>query len=201
MSIYSNTHAPVTNIAQPMSAADSSLASTQDPILSSSPSPSGVREQFVSAMRFAVTGVNVVTTSGPSGQFGLTVSAMCPVSADPALLLVCINQKSPICDALVVNRVFCINVLSTQQHEIARVFSGDAGTAKVYDFGAAQWESGRANVARLIGAIATFDCELEDVHSAGTHRIFIGRVCSASTHSGTPLLHTDRSYGFPLKWA
>jgi flavin reductase (DIM6/NTAB) family NADH-FMN oxidoreductase RutF len=96
--------------------------------------------------------------------------------------------------------MFCINVLSTHQHEIAKIFSGDAGTAKAYDFDAAQWEFGRANVARLIGAIATFDCELEDAHTAGTHRIFIGRVCNASTHSGTPLLHTNRSYGFPLKW-
>ena len=41
------------------------------------------RGNFVLAMRAAVTGVNVVTTDGPGGRFGLTVSAMCSVSADP----------------------------------------------------------------------------------------------------------------------
>ena len=160
----------------------------------------GIHEPFVHAMRVAVTGVNVVTTNGLAGEFGLTVSSMCPVSADPALLLVCINCNSPLGDALLINRQFCISVLSTQQHHIAKACSGHTGFTDAYDFGAVEWERSPANVARLIGAIATFDCVLEDTHVAGTHRIFIGHVTTASANTGTPLLYTDRSYGFPLKW-
>jgi len=159
----------------------------------------GIREQFVRAMRVAVTGVNVVTTNGLAGEFGLTISAMCSVSADPALLLVCLNRKSPLGDALLINRQFCINVLSTQQHHVAKIFSDHAGPTNAYNFGEAEWERNPSDVARLTGAIATFDCVLEDTHLAGTHRIFIGRVINASANTGTPLLYTDRSYGFPLK--
>src|SRR4051812_9405794 len=54
------------------------------------------RAHFIDAMSRGVTGVTVVTTSGELGDFGQTVSAMCSVSADPPLLLVCINRKSPI---------------------------------------------------------------------------------------------------------
>ena len=36
---------------------------------------------FVNAMRGAATGVNIVSTDGPAGQFGLTVSAFSSVSA------------------------------------------------------------------------------------------------------------------------
>jgi flavin reductase len=151
-------------------------------------------------MRNALKGVNVVTTDGTAGQFGLTVSAMCSVSADPAMLLICVNRRNSLCNALLINRVFCVNVLSTRQHDIARAFSGNAGVANAYDFGAAHWKRNSTNVARMIGAIATFDCALKESCAAGTHRIFIGRVTAVSTHPGTPLLHTDHRYGFPLKW-
>ena len=57
------------------------------------------RDAFVEAMSRAVSGVSIVTTDGQAGRFGQTVSAMSSVSADPPLLLVCINRKSPTCTA------------------------------------------------------------------------------------------------------
>ena len=57
--------------------------------------PPGRVEDFVAAMGLAATGVSVVTTDGPAGRFGLTVSAVSSVSAEPPLVLVCINRKSP----------------------------------------------------------------------------------------------------------
>ena len=53
------------------------------------------REVFVNAMSAAVTGVNLITTDGRAGRFGVTVSAMCSVSADPPILLACVNRRSP----------------------------------------------------------------------------------------------------------
>ncbi|GEB48536.1 flavin reductase family protein [Streptomyces cacaoi] len=44
----------------------------------------------------AATGVTVVTTDGPHGRYGQTVSAMCSVSADPPALLVCVTVRSPL---------------------------------------------------------------------------------------------------------
>ena len=51
---------------------------------------------FVEGMRGAVTGVNIVTTDGAAGRFGVTVSAFSSVSAEPPMVLVCINQRSPV---------------------------------------------------------------------------------------------------------
>lgn len=160
-----------------------------------------IRQDFVDATSSTVTGVNLITTNGLAGRFGLTISAMSSVSADPPMLLACINQKSPMCHAILVNRHFCVNVLSTYQHHLARIFAGIVETGGAYDFDAAQWELGTANVPRLIDAVSTFDCVLENAQNAGSHRIFIGRVTAATAHKSTPLLYTTRSYGFPLTWS
>lgn len=163
-------------------------------------SGTSIRQDFVDAMRLAVTGVNIVTTNGLAGKFGLTVSAMSSVSADPPMLLACINRSSPIYRAILVNRRFCVNVLSTYQHHLARSFAGLAEPGSAYNFNADQWEPGPGNVPRLIDAISSFDCLLDHAYDAGSHGIFIGRVSAAAAHKSTPLLYTNRSYGFPLTW-
>ncbi len=165
-----------------------------------SPTSSAASEEFVSAMRVAATGVNLVTTNGPAGRFGLTVSAMCSVSAEPPMLLVCINRKSPVCSAICLNQVFCVNILSMKQRRLASTFSGMAPSGKAYDFDAKQWSRGVTDAPRLVDAIAAFDCFVENAHAIGTHYIFIGRVAAATSHDATPLLYTNRRYGFPLTW-
>ena len=75
-------------------------------------------------MSHAVSGVHIVTTDGPGGRLGLTVSAMVSLSADPPMLLVCINRRSPICNAILANRCFMVNVLSDRQRHVADTFSG-----------------------------------------------------------------------------
>ena len=77
------------------------------------------RESFIAAMRNAATGVNVVTTDGAAGRFGITVSAFASVSAEPLTVLVCINRDSPARDAILANGRFCVNVLSAGQTDVA----------------------------------------------------------------------------------
>ena len=45
-----------------------------------------LRDRFIAGMARAATTVNVVTTDGPAGRAGVTVSAMSSVSADAPLL-------------------------------------------------------------------------------------------------------------------
>ena len=56
-----------------------------------------LRAQFLSGMSHAAATVNVVTTDGPGGKFGVTVSAMSSVSADTPkpTMLVCVHNASP----------------------------------------------------------------------------------------------------------
>jgi len=157
------------------------------------------RQNFVDAMSAAVTGVNVITTDGAAGRFGLTVSAMSSVSADPPMVLACVNRRSPACNAMRANRAFCINVLSAQQRHLADTFAGRPADGEPYAFDDAIWTPGRTGVPRLVDAVSTFECVLDTTLDSGSHTIFIGRVVAASKGSANPLLYTGRAYGHPCR--
>ena len=159
------------------------------------------RSDFRSAMSQAVTGVNIVTTEGRKGRYGLTVSAVSSVSAEPPMLLVCVNQKSVACSAIEANGSFAINVLAIGQQSAAETFSGSDAHGDAYTFNDEDWTTAVTKSPVLKGAVATFDCKIEGVIPAATHTIFIGRVQATRAHPGTPLLYTGRSYGRPLHQA
>jgi flavin reductase len=150
-------------------------------------------------MSQAVTGVNIVTTDGRSGRYGLTVSAVSSVSAEPPMLLVCVNQKSVACKAIEENGAFAINALGAGQQPLAETFSGSDAHGGPYAFNARDWTQDVTNSPVLKRAVATFDCRVEECIPAGTHKIFIGLVLAARECPGTPLLYTSRSYGRPVR--
>ncbi len=152
-------------------------------------------EDFVQAMAHAAFGVSIVTTDGPAGRFGLTVSAISSVSAEPPLLLACINRKNLIAEALTKNGVFAVNLLSEQQWALARSFAGRPKAGPSYDFSAAEWREAEGRSPRLVNSSAEFDCDLVSWHDAGTHRIFIGRAMAASHAGLKPLVYSNRKFG------
>ena len=149
---------------------------------------------FVRAMRGTATGVNVVTTDGLAGRFGLTVSAFSSVSAEPPTVLICINRKSIVCKAVRDNGAFCVNALSTDQRSVAEQFSGKPAGQKAYGFEPRSWTKSRSGAPLLDHSIASFDCTLESAIDAGTHTIFIGAVRAVQHNNASPLLYTDGSY-------
>ena len=160
-----------------------------------------VRSDFRSAMSQAVTGVNIVTTDGPEGRYGLTVSAVSSVSAEPPMLLVCVNQKSVAGSAIEANGSFAINVLAAGQQSAAETFSGSDAHGDAYAFHDEDWTTAVTKSPVLQGAVANFDCKIEAVIPAATHSIFVGRILATRAYPGTPLLYTSRSYGRPLHQA
>jgi flavin reductase len=157
------------------------------------------RTDFVSAMALAVNGVSIVTTDGVAGRFGITVSSVSSVSADPPLVLVCVNRKSPLYQALSENMVFCVNLLSAQQRELADTFAGRPTRGDAFAFAAAPWSRGVTGAPRLTHAVSAFDCVLEQAHDAGSHTVFFGRVVAVCSGGGHPLLYADRAYGFACR--
>ena len=85
-----------------------------------------LKPQFFDAMSNSATTVNIVTTDGKAGRAGVTVSAMSSVSADTPkpTLLVCINENSAAAEMILDNRVYCVNVLRSDQSYISDVFAG-----------------------------------------------------------------------------
>lgn len=151
-------------------------------------------EAFVVAMSGAVTGVHVVTTNGTAGQFGVTVSAVASVSADPPMVLACINRRSPASTAIRTNGVFSVNLLADHQSNVSDVFAGRVPNGAAFDFTCAEWRDGPTGCPLLAEAVASFDCVVDDVHEAGTHLVLIGRVVHAIGAERRALAHHRRNY-------
>lgn len=152
-------------------------------------------DAFVAAMRRTASGVAVITTDGPAGRFGLTVSAVSSVSAEPPLMLCCINRRSPAVKAIIANGVFAINMLAAGQQAVAESFSGRPRGAAVYDFGGHGFAAGHLDLPVLEAAAAWFACEVQQSFEAGTHRVFIGSVLTARHGEAEPLVYSNRNYG------
>ncbi|GLK68924.1 FMN reductase (NADH) RutF [Hansschlegelia plantiphila] len=155
------------------------------------------RAEFVDAMSRAVTSVNIVTTDGGAGRFGVTVSAVASVSADPPMILACINRNSPAAAAVRENGVLCVNLLADSHAPLSDVFAGRFGPEARFGSEAGSWTSGASGAPQLIGAVAAFDCALETAVDAGSHTIFVGRVLSVSVGGEAPLAYCRRSYCTP----
>jgi len=162
-------------------------------VLSESPT-NIIIESFIDAMRHAITPVTLVTTAGAAGEFGLTVSAFSSVSADPPLVLICIKRTNQIEAAIRQNGVFCVNVLSIGQSDLADAFSGRSPSIAPYDFNAASWTLGISGARRLVNATASFECEMYNAVEAGTHSVLIGRVIGLIASDHKPLAYQDRAY-------
>lgn len=160
-----------------------------------------LRGAFLEAMSHTAATVSIVTTDGPSGRAGVTVSAMTSVSADtPApSLLICVHQRSRACPAILRNGVFCVNVLTDEQVWVSDVFAGRANLAKNDKFSCAQWVPLDTGAPRLVDPLVAFDCRLTHSELLGTHYLMFGEVQDVFiAKGGMPLIYTRRAYGMPV---
>lgn len=156
-----------------------------------------LRQDFIDGMSRAAASVSVVTTDGPAGRHGITVSAMTSVSADgeAPTMLVCLNAASSVLPPLLDNGCFCINVLCRGQQALADVFAGRVEAPGGDRFNAARFARGATGAPMLAEALVAFDCDLVSADKIGTHHICIGAVRAVQVApEGTPLLYGMRSY-------
>jgi flavin reductase len=151
-------------------------------------------DRFREAMRLMATGVSVVTTDGPAGRFGVTVSSMCSLSLDPPSVLACVHHLSPAFKAIVANGVFCANVLAAEQARVSDSFAGRLQELKDDKFACAQWGVLQTGSPVLAGALIAFDCRLSRDVEFGSHRILMGTVIELQAQDGRPLIYSDRAY-------
>ncbi len=156
---------------------------------------SELRQLFLDTMANLAQSVTVVTSDGVAGKTGLTVSAMTSVSADPPLLLVCINRKSNAADIISENQCFAVNVLDQDAAFISDLFAGYRAQDYPDPFACNPWMPLPSGSPSLVEALARFDCTIEQFMDVGSHRIFIGRVNLVLPGTGQPLLYYQRRYG------
>src|ERR671933_761084 len=88
--------------------------------------PEGAPEHFRAVMGRLVTGVTVVTAAGPDGPVGMTANAVCSLSLDPLLLLVCFDRAARTLPVVAEQGRFGVNVLALGQEELAHRFASKA---------------------------------------------------------------------------
>lgn len=153
---------------------------------------SAAREAFIGAMRQVAATVTVVTTDGPAGQAGATVSAFTSLSADPPSVLVCLKADSRIARAVRDNGVFCVNILPEDAAEVARAFAG------AFDHERSDRFEGLDVAITEFGPIlpraTAFTCSLSHRHVHGSHAICIGDVTGISDAGEKPLTYMSGTF-------
>jgi flavin reductase (DIM6/NTAB) family NADH-FMN oxidoreductase RutF len=133
-------------------------------------------DQFRGAMRHLAGGVSVITVGRGNDITGMTVTSVSSLSVDPPTLLVSINRESSSWPLLKRYGVFGVNILTSDQLEVAERFSGKDGLKGADRFAGARWITRVSGVPLLAGALAAVDCEVEDIVERHSHAIVIGRV-------------------------
>jgi flavin reductase len=132
--------------------------------------------RFREAMSRATAAVHIVTTDGPAGLAGITATAVAPITAEPPMMLFCINKGSPSGERVITNGAFCVNTLTTSHTALAEIFAGRTGKHLEDKFTHGEWTKLATGCPVLKGAAAVFDCRLVEAKEVRTHFVMIGAV-------------------------
>ena len=157
------------------------------------PDPETFREVFG---RFA-TGVAVITSAGPAGAGGMTANALCSLSLDPLLALVCFENRARTLPIVRDARRFGVNILGAGQEDLAGVFASKMPETEKLEHVDHRIEWG---VPIINGTLAWAACELRELIAGGDHTIAIGEVVALGLGAGEPLLWYSGRYQ-RLSWS
>ncbi len=144
-----------------------------------------------------VTGVAVITSAGPGGIGGMTANALCSLSLDPLLALVCFENEARTLPIVRDAGRFAVNVLNEHQEDLAAVFASKLPEAEKLEGVEHRLEGG---VPIIDGAIAWAVCDLRELIAGGDHTIAIGEVRELGLGDGEPLLwYGGRYHGWSDK--
>ncbi|HYV14853.1 MAG TPA: flavin reductase family protein [Conexibacter sp.] len=149
-------------------------------------------ERYRTVFGHFATGVAVITSAGPTGATGgMTANAVCSVSLDPLLLLVCFEQSARTLPLVREAGRFAVNVLRAGSEDVARVFASKVPEGeKVQGVGHRLEE----RMPVLDAALAWVVCDVTQLIPAGDHEIAIGEVVAMDVAEGEPLLWYRGAY-------
>jgi flavin reductase (DIM6/NTAB) family NADH-FMN oxidoreductase RutF len=142
-------------------------------------------DHFRDVMGRFTTGVTVVTATGPEGPVGMTVNAVCSLSLEPLLVLVCFANSARTLRVVRDTGRFGVNVLAAGQQELAVLFASTQPEATKF---AGVQHTVQDGIPVIEGTLAWVGCTLESLMPGGDHTIGIGAVTAAEVASVDPPL-------------
>src|SRR6185312_14651666 len=124
---------------------------------------------FRDAMRQLTGGVSVITAGRGRDVSGMTVTSVSSLSVDPPALIVSINREASSWPLVKRYGFFGVNILTSDQIDIAERFTGKGGLKGADRFAGARWMMRTSGVPLLTDALALIDCEVEDVVERHSH--------------------------------
>jgi flavin reductase (DIM6/NTAB) family NADH-FMN oxidoreductase RutF len=159
-----------------------------------------LEEHFKAGMRRLASGVCIVATAHEGSRHGLTVTAICSLSAVPPSILVCINRGASAHDPIGLSRRLSVNVLNVDQVEVAQRFAGVDGCSGEARFGFGDWIAWPSGTPMLAEAAASLDCRVIESTECSSHTVFVCRVDAVALQGAVqPLVYFDRGYASLLR--
>ena len=150
---------------------------------------------FRDAMRGFVGACSLITTGTGDAATGLVVTSGISLTAEPPMILACINRSASSWVVLKETGVFGWSALGAAHQPVAERFSGVGGLKGHERYDMADWAIGATGARHLADAPLAFDCTVEEMIDRGTHSILIGRVQSILTNPGKgALLYWNGTY-------
>lgn len=146
---------------------------------------------YRSAIGHFATGITVVTSSGEEGPSGLTANALCSLSLEPLLMIVCLDNGSRTLRAVRRSSRLAVNVLGRHQQALAAGFASKAPEAEKFREVAHHEVDG---VPVLDGVVAWLTGEVRDLVPGGDHMIGVADVGSVGAPGGEPLVYFQGGY-------
>lgn len=113
---------------------------------------------------------------GTAAPRGLTVASLTTVSEDPGLIGFLVKATSTSWASIAPRLHFCVNILSDQQPDVARVF---ARTRPDLRFDEVEWAATSDGCPRIEGAFGFIDCRMAASYQMGDHLLVLGKVQGA----------------------
>lgn len=135
----------------------------------------------------------MVTSTGASGPSGLTANAVCSLSLEPRLMLVCLDAGSRTLESIRRSRRLAVNVLARHQERLAETFATKTPEAEKWD--GVPYED-LDGVPVLGGVVAWLTGRLRELVPGGDHLIALAEVERVGAPGGDPLVHFDGGYRF-----
>jgi len=150
-----------------------------------------LKEKFLEVLRTTKQNVFILAAEKGEEKHAMTVSSVFSVSLEPMSMMVSVNQQAGIHDVLRVNDKFSLNLLASNQIEIAEICSGSEEGQVRFEHN--DWEM--EEIPYLKNAQSNLFCSCKKIIPLYSHSLVIGEV-DKIFHSGNmnPLIYQDGKY-------
>ncbi|CUS78728.1 NADH-FMN oxidoreductase RutF, flavin reductase (DIM6/NTAB) family [Candidatus Kryptonium thompsonii] len=146
------------------------------------------------ALRMITYGLYILTSKSGDRYSAGTVNWLSQSSFEPPLVMVGVKRDSGLHSTISESGVFAVNILASDQKEIASAFFKPTSVEndKINGY---RFEQGETGSPLLVDLPAFFECRVVDKVERGDHTIFVGEVINAGVRKeAKPLVMWDTGW-------